>query len=133
MSERIAPSAVVVTLGPTVAAGTNEDWVLYRAVTHGQVLGAYFSNGANLTGHATNYTTVSVRKGSTTVASRAFTAGNDATADVPVELELASSSADRKFAPGDVLTFRKADSGTGMAITAQASVILFLLVGAQES
>jgi hypothetical protein len=133
MSSMIAPSVLVYNLGATVAAGTNEEWGLFTAPVPMQIIGVQVTNGAALTGHASNYTTFSLRKGATVIASRAMTAGNNAVADTPFELTLSSNSDNTKVAVGDVVSFRKEDSGTGMALTAQASVAIFALVGAHRN
>src|SRR5512145_1168629 len=90
-------------LGATVAAGTGETWMIGTvpaAIPTAHLVAGYFTNGANATGHATNYTTVAVVKGaSTTMASYVVDTPttDDLTADVPVALVRATAVADRKL------------------------------------
>jgi hypothetical protein len=87
-----------------------------------------------LTGNATNFTTVNVRKGTTAMASYAVDTPtiDDLVADTPKAMALAAAGADRVFTAGDSLNINKAETGTGMAITAAAVVGMWFRIGSQD-
>lgn len=115
----------------TIAAGTSVAIPIWTAPVGGggaYVHRAYVGNGAALATHATNYTTVSVEKasGGATLLSTSTNAtalsGESATrigAALP-------SVANAHLAPLARLRFRKADTGTGAALTNPAVTICYL-------
>lgn len=124
--------------GATVAAGTAETWGLTdipAGVPTMHLLAAYLTNGANLTGSGTNFTTIEVRKGTTVMADYAVDTAttDDLTADTPKAMNRSATIANRKLAASDTnLNARKVETGTGMALTAQACLALWFQVGTED-
>lgn len=105
--------------GAAIAAGTDAD--LYLANPHSypvQVERVYIVANAALTANDTNYTTLTLKNGSTslitarptTVAGTGFTAG-----EVESQAVLAAAGADLVIEPGAAIVFEKTDSGSGVA------------------
>lgn len=102
-----------------VAAGTDEDYFLAVPMPGTWKLeAAYFASKTARTADDTNYSTLSVENGGTTIASAATTTGGtgDLTAGEVVELSVSGSGTDLEFAQGDAVTVGKTDSGTGLAL-----------------
>lgn len=125
---RMQPHTVVIAIPATVAAGASETWGGFLAQYPGQIVAAELVNAAAVTANATNYTTITVEVGSTAAATLS-TATTSLTADTPSSLTVSSTAANRKFAKGDNINVKKADTGTGAAITAPAYVAIHLIHG----
>lgn len=78
--------------------------------------------GAALTANDTNYTTLAVAHGATTIASVATTTGDsgDLAAGTSIDVAL-SNQVDLEH--GDVITLTKTDSGSGVAFDGELSVL----------
>ena len=101
--------------------GTPDEFVVGIVPFRATVTAVRFVAKTAITGAATNFFTASLRNrgaagaGALTVASRAYSAGNNATAFAGDTLTL---TADVTVASGDVLTLEKLVSGTGLAMPA---------------
>lgn len=132
-SQELTP--VPFNLGATVAAGTGETWVVFTlpaTIPVAHLMNVDFTNGASLAANGTNFTTISVQKGASTVMASFATDVNALTADTAVAMTRSATLANRKLAPGDVVKIVKADSGTGAAITAAATVTLWFRFGTED-
>lgn len=113
----------------TVGAGTDETWEMLKTpawISEGEIIEAWLSNGGALTGHATNYTTVSIYNTTQTasLASRAVDTPttDNVTADTPWSITVDTTAANKKIVAGDAVRARKTDSGTGMALTIPVTI-----------
>jgi hypothetical protein len=70
-----------------------------------------------VTAHASNYATLALKKGGTTLASWSTATGGDGTLTegTDVELTISGTGEDIELSDGDVLEFDKVESGTGVA------------------
>lgn len=100
-------------------AGTADEWTIGQVPFRATVTAVAFIPNAAITGAATNFFTANVRNrgaagaGSTAVALRAYSNGNNAAAFVADALTL---QAGVDVAEGDILTLEKLISGTGLAM-----------------
>jgi hypothetical protein len=108
---------VFLELGPTADASGNVSW--RRAVpgptgAQYQVVSATLMPDANITANATNFATFTLTNTttSTTMATRAYSSGSS-TGGTAEPLTVATAG--QIVSAGDVLTWQKADSGTGLA------------------
>lgn len=113
--------SVVYNIGD-VSAGTGIQYPVFTSSHTIMIKKVYILNDADLSKDGTNYTTLSLMNDTTTVASKA-TKTNDITANSPFELTLSTTTSDLKVEAGDVLEFKKADSGSGAALTDAVLVI----------
>lgn len=119
---------IQITIGPTVdvAAGTGRAWthvVPGASGTKWEVLEVKLLPDTALTANGTNYTTFTLANTtkSLTIATRAYSATNSV-ANTPETLTITAAS---KYADGgDVLTWTKAETGTGLAAGCRAQVRL---------
>lgn len=101
-----------------VSAGSTGEWAIFKAPEACEITGAYIVTDADITGADTNYMTLSIvdkgsdGSGTTAIASLAFTSGTDATAFDA--LSLGTLGAGKTLAAGDVVSFKKAEAGSGM-------------------
>jgi len=116
---------VVVGVG-SVSAGSTTDVPIWAAPFRCKIRACYIIPQADITGAATNYMTLKiVNKGSDgsatkTVASKAFTNGVNASDYTRTSLGDVSNN---ELNEGEVLQFKKEESGTGMAMPDLAVVI----------
>ena len=101
-----------------VAAGTAGEWAVFEAPEACEITAAYIVTDADVTGADTNNMTLSIvdkgsdGTGTTAIASKQFASGTDAAAfDVTTLGTLGSA---KTLAAGDVVSFKKAEAGTGM-------------------
>lgn len=102
-----------------IAAGTGEDWYVPIAEPGTWKLEkCYFVPWTNETANDTNYTTLSVLNGSTSLGAEATTTADtgNLTAGTPIEIVLTGTGKDLEFSQGGAIHFRKAESGTGLAV-----------------
>lgn len=121
-------AVVAVHVGATVDAATDETWEMMKTpswVTQGEIIEAWYSDSTGLTGHATNYTTLSIFNvtDSVALASRAVDTAttDDITADTPWEITVSTTVANTKVTANEAVRARKVDAGTGMAVTIPAT------------
>lgn len=124
---RLSPIPININV-PTTNAGTSDTFGGPLMPFAGEVVAVQVTNGATAAADPTNYTTVAVKNGSTTVASHATTS-TGFTADTAKSLTLSTTNANRKFASGDQLNFTKTESGTGLALTAPCTVTIWVVFG----
>jgi hypothetical protein len=102
-----------------VAAGTPETlYVPIAAAGTWKMRKAYFTPFTNRTADDTNYTTMTVKKGSTAIATEATTTADtgDLVAGTAIALALTGSGQDLEFAQGSSIVVTKTESGTGLAL-----------------
>jgi hypothetical protein len=102
-----------------VAANTGED--LYAPIAAAgtwKLRKVYFTPWTNRTADDANYTTFSVLKGATSLGAEAVTTSDtgNLVAGTAVEIVLTGSGKDLEFAQGSSIHFKKADTGTGLAL-----------------
>jgi hypothetical protein len=101
-----------------IAAGTDETW--YAPVPEGtwKLESAVFVPWTARTANDTNYTTITVKKGATTLASEATTTGDtgNLVAGTPVTLVITGTGTSLEFTPSAPVVLGKADSGSGLAL-----------------
>ncbi|MFQ6111464.1 MAG: hypothetical protein ACE5LX_05465 [Nitrospinota bacterium] len=110
-----AITSVVVSIG-AFSAGTEP---IFRAPAGGRLLSASLLDGTAVAKDNTNYITIEVKNGSTSMASGSNqgASGNWIEANGGAALTLASSASDLNFSAGDVLTIVGTDTGTGTDLT----------------
>jgi len=96
------------------AAGTAVTQAVWQVPKPAELKALKIWVSANVTANATDYATISVKKGTTTIASRA-TSAEGLTANTPVSLTL-PADANKFLAAGDMLILDIAHSGLGAAI-----------------
>ena len=105
----------------TVALGTDKKQALLVVPFDCKVVDVKMINEAAITGHATNNFTASVMNGgsdgsgTTVVASKAYTAGNDAAALDPDAMTNSATPANLNLSQDDVLVYDKTEAGSGLA------------------
>lgn len=105
-------------------AGTADEFAGFVAPFDLTVTAVKFIPKAAITGVATNFFTATARNrgaagaGSTQIASRAYSNGNNATALAPDALTLSGTAANLNVAEGEHVSFEKLVSGTGLAMPA---------------
>lgn len=107
----------------TVAAGTSEELPIFVAPFDCYIEGIYFTNKAAITGHDTNYSTLSFQRkgtagtGTDEIATKTFNvAGGNAAAHVP--LDIAPLHKDYRYIPkGTAITYKKVHANAGIAFT----------------
>lgn len=105
---------------PAVTAGTDKKYPLFRAEADITITAAYFIPQANITGQDTNTMTVKVinagtdGSGTTLIASKAYTSGNNATALKPEALTLSTTAANLDIDAGEVIAYFNDQAGTGL-------------------
>lgn len=115
---------LAITLGPTaqVGAGTAFTWTWTN-----QLPGRWYIEAASLVpdeaqvANVTNFSTYTLAKNGTSVASRAYSATNSV-AGTPEALTL--TELQREIGPGDELTWAKTNGGTGLAGTNRVDLVL---------
>lgn len=101
-----------------VSAGSTGEWAVFKAPEACEITAAYIVVDSAITGTDTNYMTLSIvdkgddGSGTTAIASVDFTAGTDAAAFDATSLGTLGSA--KTLAAGDVVSFKKAEAGTGM-------------------
>lgn len=102
---------------PSTDAGTTFEKSVMRGERACEIVSAHFVTDSNVTGHDTNYATLSLLNKTTvgTVCSYAFTLGSDATAFVPVSFG-ALDATHKILASGSVITLEKAEAVGGLAL-----------------
>lgn len=106
----------------TVAAGDDEELPVFVAPFDCFLLNLFITDDAGFSGDGTNYSTLSFQKkgaagsGTDEIASKAFTAGVDATVRVPNNV--GALDKDHRFIPkGTAVTYKKAATLVGIAFT----------------
>ena len=103
----------------TVAAGTDDERAVFVAPVACTLTKAYLVNGAALAADTTNYTTITLRDkgGAGTADNQIASYATDSNAFVAFDsTDMGTLDATHKvLAAGDVVTLKKADSGTGAA------------------
>ncbi|MGD9715426.1 MAG: hypothetical protein AB7V46_25740 [Thermomicrobiales bacterium] len=135
MSSNIAPSILHSDL-IALTSNTNDTFVvLASAPSAGQILAVYVTNGATIVGDTSNNRVFELLNGTVSMAS--ITTDTPTTDDIAANAKyavtLSTTTANRKFAAGDTLTFSVSDNGTGPALTAPARVEIHYLIGAQAN
>lgn len=101
-----------------VAAGTGETF--YAALPAGKwkLTKASFTSWTARTANDTNYTTIAVKNGATTLASEATTTGDtgNLTAGGVLDLVITGTGTSLEFDGGDVISVTKTDAGSGLAL-----------------
>jgi hypothetical protein len=122
MAGTLAPKKTKLTANlPASATAVAGSVVLGRAPFGGRVTAVAFIANALLTGANTNSRTISIQNkgsngaGTKVPASKAFTSGVNAAANVATELTNSVTAADLVVAAGDVLVASSAVVGTGLA------------------
>ncbi len=131
---------VIVNLGATVAADTEENWCLFKVPTQiptMQLIAAQWTNGTSITAGDTNYVVLTVKNGSTamaTIDTRLSASGGtgDIVADTAYDFTLSTTVANRRAVGGDTITLAKTDPGSGAAVTAQSVVTLWFIIGTDD-
>jgi len=101
-----------------VAAGSTGEWAVFKAPEACEITAAYIVPDSAITGADTNYMTLSIvdkgsdGTGTTAIASVDFTSGTDAAAFDAFSLGTLGDA--KTLAAGDVVSFKKAEAGTGM-------------------
>lgn len=128
------PFSETVEAGPVAAAAANADasGVYAKAPFDGTVTAASAVLTAAITGADTDSRTIELRNrgqdgtGTTLVASKAFTAGNNGAADDEVALTLSGVAGATNVAAGDILEFVSLHVGaTGLAAPAFTGMVTF--------
>jgi hypothetical protein len=101
-------------------AGTDDNWPVFIAPANLTVTAVKFTPSANITADGTNFTTLTLQNkgtgsGSTTVASRAWSATNSVVS-TPESFTLSGTAANLNAAAGDSLEVVKTHGGTGLTI-----------------
>ncbi len=106
----------------TIAAATSVQLPIVSTDETWKIKRIYILDDVGVTKSDTDYTTISVMNSTNTVASKS---SKDVaiTANVPYEL----TNSNDKISAGDVLEFKKADSGNGKALTNAVLVIEYYL------
>jgi hypothetical protein len=94
------------------AAGTDREDILIRADRAMDIRAIYIGSAAAVTAHATNYVTISVKNGSSTIGTLALSA-TGLTAKTPAALTL--TNANLRLASGDVVSLDFTHAGSGLA------------------
>lgn len=103
---------------PTTAAGSTGEWAIFKAPEACEITAAYIVPDSAITGADTNYMTLSIvdkgsdGTGTTAIASVDFTSGTNAAAFDATSL--GTLGAGKTLAAGDVVSFKKAEAGSGM-------------------
>lgn len=130
LNERITPRLFTFSI-PTTGAGTSDTFGGPLMKFAGQVVAVEVTAGATIASDPTDYTTLALKNGSTTVASWS-TASGAVTADTGKALTMSTTAANTKFAVGDQLNFTKTDSGAGKALTAPTHVSVWYIAGTEN-
>lgn len=114
----MGPTIMQVTLPwPSVAAGTDDErGVAIAAPGEWRLVAAYWCPDTAITANATNYTTLTVKQGSTTLATRATDVAGGSAVKHTAEALTLSGGAALEFGQGDVIQVDKDDSGTGAIV-----------------
>lgn len=115
---------------PTTAADVEDTFFVFKAPDAGEIIKAYWANGAAVTANATNYVVLTLKNGSTTMATL-DTATVSWAADTAYDMTMSTTDANCKFAAGDSITLVKTDPGTGGAVTAPTALTLWIQHGRQ--
>lgn len=92
----------------------------------GTITAAYVGAKQTVAKHGTDYETLALKNGSTTMASVANnTAGTAFTAGALTELTLSTTNASRDYAAGDTITLEPTKGGSGSAIGGATVVIKY--------
>lgn len=106
---------------PAVATGVDDTTMIGRAPFAGTVASVTFAPDADLTGANTNSRTLAVvnrgsaGSGTTSVASKAFTSGANATAGDETAITVSGTAGNLVVAEGDVLAWVSTHVGSGLA------------------
>lgn len=117
----------VVRIG-AIAAGSSGELAVFVAPLAATIIKVGFIPDSNITGADTNYMTLGFKNkggdgsGTSVIASKAFTLNVNATAFDFVDLGTVSNNS---LAQYDVVSFYKAEAGTGMAMPNLAAVIIW--------
>lgn len=113
-------------------AGTDEDaYVVMPAGNEWKLEAAYFVPGANVTAHDTNYATLALKQGATSLASESTTTGDtgNLTAGTAIALAMtAGTGSSREFGAGDVCHVDVDKSGSGAALVGSVSLLFQKIV-----
>ena len=113
---------------PTVALGNVEEWAAFVAPVNCKIVKVGIMTDDPITGADTDYYTLGFKNkgaagvGTDMIASKAFTAGVDATAFDFVDFGAVSNA---RLNEGDTVTFEKAETGNGMATPALLAFIQY--------
>ena len=102
---------------PSVAAGTDDQHMLWRVPAAFVITAIYFTDYAGIAADGSNTTVLAVSKGASTVIADwdTTTAADEAlTAKTPASVPIETDQ--ENLAAGDVLFFSKTDTGSGKAI-----------------
>jgi len=91
-----------------------------------KIKAAYFSPDTAVTANDTNYATIALKNGATTIASESTTTTDtgNLTAQTPVALALTGTGKDLEFAQGEAVTIAVTKAASGVAIDGQVCVYL---------
>lgn len=106
----------------TIAADTDAQLPIVSTDETWKIKRIYILDDAGVSKDSTNYTTISVMNSTNTVASKS-TKDLAITVNSPYELTISND----KISAGDVLEFKKADEGSGQALTNAVLVIEYYL------
>lgn len=107
-----------------VAAGTDQEWyAAYGGANSAELVAAYLTSASARTANDTNYTTISIKKGSTTYGSLATTTSGTGSLTAGQAVAFALSSTGTGFSQGGVVEVHKDDSGSGLAFDGSVSLV----------
>jgi len=114
-----------VSLVETTAGTAETVYVAMPSANEWKLQAAYFAPDANVTSNDTNYATIALKQGATSLASEATTTTDlgSLTAGTAVALAMtAGTGASREFGAGDSVTVAVTKTGTGAALVGAVSL-----------
>lgn len=107
-----------------VAAGTDQEWyAAFAGAASAELVAAYLTSDTARTASDTNYTTISLKQGSTTYGTLATTTSGTGSLTAGQAVAFSLSSTGTGFAQGGVVEIHKDDSGSGLAFDGSVSML----------